>query len=148
MKPVRTLILMASESRIRIAENAGVGKGVADLVMREAREFDDLPHEYADDPGRMNAAPGMARHDFDRTTPERDQKRHAFAGKAAEIAQETFEKGDYDRLIIAAPPKMLGALRDALPEAMRKVLAADLDKDLTKIPLIELPEHLGSVLAV
>ena len=49
---------------------------------------------------------------------------------------------------LVAPPKMLGDLRAELTEAVRAVLYAELDKDLTKTPVKELPGHLGAVLAV
>jgi protein required for attachment to host cells len=43
---------------------------------------------------------------------------------------------------------MLGALRDDMPDALKSVLHADLDKDLVKTPLLDLPDHLDDVLAV
>ena len=148
MKPVRTLIVMASETRLRLAENAGVGKGVAELLTREAKDFDDLPGGYADAPGRGQAAPGMAGHGFSRTSSERDQAREGFAGKVVEITLATWKKGNYNRLLVAAPPKMLGAVRAALPPALTRAVMADLSKDLTKLPVNELPSHLSKVLAV
>ncbi|MDU8926029.1 host attachment protein [Alisedimentitalea sp. MJ-SS2] len=148
MKPVRTMILMASESRMRLAENAGVGKGVSELLTRDATDFEGLSHGYADAPGRGQAAPGMAGHGVDRTTSEREQARDAFADKVLETTLEHWRSGSYDRLIVAAPPRMLGTLRAALPAPLVSALSADLDKDLTKLPVIDLPRHLESVLAV
>lgn len=149
MKPVRTLILMASETRLRLAENAGVGKGVHEILTREAKDFGDLPSTYADMPGRGQAAPGgVAGHQFERPTSEREQARGGFAGKVIETALAEWHKGKFDRLVVAAPPKMLGALRDVLPGEMSSALLADLDKDLTKLPVGDLPDHLDKVMAV
>ena len=43
---------------------------------------------------------------------------------------------------------MLGDLRSALSDRVRTAVYAELDKDLTKTPFAELPQHLGAVLAV
>jgi protein required for attachment to host cells len=43
---------------------------------------------------------------------------------------------------------MLGDLRSALSDHVRAAVYAELDKDLTKTPLNELPKHLGAVMAV
>jgi len=148
MKPVRTLILMASESRLRLAENTGVGKGVTELSLRSAADLGVEPTRYADMPGRGQAAPGMAAHGFDRPTSERDQTRDSLAEAIAAAALAEWQKGSYDRLIVAAPPKMLGALRPRLPAALTAALSVDLPKDLTKLPALELAKHLDQVLAV
>ena len=54
----------------------------------------------------------------------------------------------YDRLVLVAPPTALGDLREALSDPVRSLVRAELDKDLTKIPVAELPSHLGAVLPV
>ena len=51
-------------------------------------------------------------------------------------------------LVVAAPPKMLGALRDSLPAPLKSALLADMDKDLTNIPEADLAAHFEEVLAV
>ncbi|WP_372613255.1 host attachment protein [Aquicoccus sp.] len=148
MKPVKTLILLASESRLRLCANSGVGKGVDEIAARTIEEFDDIARRYADAPGQQRAAPGMAGHEFERPTSERRQKREDFATHVLEMTTEAFEAGGYDRLLIAAPPAMLGALRDEMSEKLKSVLLADLDKDLTKLPLADLPGHLEDIIAL
>ncbi len=54
----------------------------------------------------------------------------------------------FDRVILVAPPATLGDLREALSDHVRAAVYAELDKDLTKTPVAELPQHLGAVLAV
>jgi protein required for attachment to host cells len=43
---------------------------------------------------------------------------------------------------------MLGALRSHIDENLRERVIAEIDKDLTKIPAHELPEHLKEWLVV
>jgi protein required for attachment to host cells len=47
-----------------------------------------------------------------------------------------------DRIVIAAGPKMLGALRDAMPKHLAGFVAAELPKDLLNIPEHDLARHL------
>ena len=54
----------------------------------------------------------------------------------------------FDRLVIVAPPSALGDLRAALSAHMKPHIYAELNKDLTKTPAAELPQHLAGVLAV
>ena len=51
-------------------------------------------------------------------------------------------------IVLAASPRLLGHLRDHMPAALKAHVVAELDKDLVKIPLADLPDHLGAVLAV
>ncbi|WP_137703011.1 baeRF12 domain-containing protein [Marimonas lutisalis] len=148
MKPTKTLILLASEARMRLCENTGVGKGVSEFATRSIDDYADIAADYADMPGRGQAAPGTAQHKFERPTSEREQKRDDFADHVIAEAAQAFAKGGYDRLVVAAPPKMLGALRDSLPAPLKSALLADMDKDLTNIPEADLAAHFEEVLAV
>ena len=46
--------------------------------------------------------------------------------------------GDFDQLVVVAAPQMLGDLRQAFPEGLRKVIVAEIAKDFTKLPAHEL----------
>ena len=147
MKPVRTLVVVANEREARLLVNEGVGKGLIQIedVPRDA--WPDAEVAYSDQRGRGQAGPGTARHGMEPSTSEQRQMRERFAGHLAEKLGSVWGKGDYDRLIVAAPPKMLGALRDEMPAALKDSLAGDLDKDLVKIPLADLPKHFEDIAA-
>jgi protein required for attachment to host cells len=53
-----------------------------------------------------------------------------------------WSKGAADRIVLAAGPKMLGALRDAMPGALAGHIAEELHKDLSDVPAHALAEHL------
>ena len=148
MKPVRTLVLLASEKKMRLVENAGVGKGITEVAEYTVDDLGAVSARYADAPGSQQGARGMAGHGFERPTSERRQRRESFAAHVIDETDRIFHANGYDRLIVAAAPKMLGALRDDMPDALKSVVRAELDKDLVKTPLLELPDHLDDVLAV
>ncbi len=141
MRAVHTLVIVANEGQARILENSGIGKGLAVLTELDKAQFEDTEVRYSDAPGRSSAARGVAGHVMDRVQSERRQMREAFAGHVLEAAQAKWQARDYDRLVVAAPAKMLGSLRDRLSSAMKKALVADFDKDLAKVPPAELVER-------
>ncbi|MDQ2091985.1 baeRF12 domain-containing protein [Marimonas arenosa] len=148
MKPKKTLILLASEDRMRLCENTGVGKGVREFAAKSVEDYDDIAAGYADMPGRGQAAPGVAGHKFERPTSERDQARGDFATHVIAETAQAFSAGGYDRLVMAAAPKMLGELRQSLPKGLKTALLEDLAKDLTNTPEADLAGHFADVLAV
>lgn len=143
MKPVRTMVLLANEGHARLFENTGPGKGLVELADMKA---DDLP-EFSDTAGRSQSAGNTARHGFDPETGLREQGRAHFADAVVASASEIWSQNGFDRLVISAAPRMLGALRDRLDGPMAKALSADMDKDLLKIPVGDLPAHFADVAA-
>ena len=97
-------------------------------------------------PGRRFDAPGangprgprsaMEEPDFARLDEE------AFAHDIAGECTRRLEAGGTDSLVLAAPSRMLGALRDALPASHRGAVLAEVPKNLTRHPVDELAEHL------
>jgi protein required for attachment to host cells len=57
-------------------------------------------------------------------------------------------KGGYDRIVLVAGPKMLGEIRQDLPRALHAHIAAELHKDLVKIPLHDLPGHFAGAVSL
>jgi protein required for attachment to host cells len=145
MKPVRTLVLLANDRDARLLENEGVGKGLRQVGHLSRETLSGPETAYASAPGRSQASPGGARHGMEPSTSEEAQNRVRFAADLAAHVDRMLDV--YDRLIVAAPAKMLGALRDALPEAARAKIAADLPKDLIHTPLEDLGTHFEDVAA-
>jgi protein required for attachment to host cells len=75
-------------------------------------------------------------------------EKHRFAREMAKVLDAAAASKAFDRLILVAPPATLGDLRTELGDATRKMVTAELPKDLTRHAEQELPQHLGAVLAV
>lgn len=138
MKPIRTLVLIADEEQALIYEKNGANKPLVQVQGLEKSEFEDANQRYSDTPGRSSAAPGREIHAMDHTSTEREQMRDAFAVHVLEAAEKQLTGGDYRRVAISAPPKMLGTLRSKMKGALAKAERIELDKNLTA----ETPEAL------
>ena len=71
-----------------------------------------------------------------------------FASQLAETLGNYAASKSFDRLVLVAPPTMLGELRKALPPDAREKVAAEIDKDLTHIGDDDIPSHIEDVIAL
>ncbi len=98
-------------------------------------------------PETAQESTGPERHGFaDAETPARREKRQ-FAEIIADYLDAAAERGAYDRLVLAAPPKFLGDLRAALGAKARSLVAGEIDKDLTKESDAELAGRMADLAA-
>lgn len=149
MKKTITWILIADGARARVFKNEGPGKGVQ-LALDQEFSGENLASRdlVSDKSGRTFDSGGDGRHaKVPHSDPHRNAK-HDFAREMAKFLDQENTKNSYDRLIIVAPPQTLGDLRSELTNAARKKLTGEINKDLTHIPIGEIADHLGSVLAV
>jgi len=147
MTPVRTLVLLASEKEARVLENAGVGKGLHQIGHLDRAAISGGRIAYSDTPGRSHAGAGGAHHGMEPSSSETRQNRERFATDLMAEVRKIWGKGGYDRLVISAPPKMLGALRERMPRDMADKLLAEKDRDLLHTPLADLAGHFSDIAA-
>lgn len=147
MKAVRTLVLLADDREARFLVNEGVGKGLRQVGHLAGGDSEATAAGFADQRGRGQAAPGAARHGMEPATTEEELRRDVFAARVVEEAAARWSADGYDRLMIAAPAKMLGELRARLPKPLAGAVAAELAKDLVHVPLKDLPGHFAEVAA-
>ena len=145
MRPTKTWILIANASQARIVENDGPGKGIFQLagkVFKAEPEtgFDDQPGRSFQSKGTRRS--GMEPHQKSRTAVD------GFAAQMIDQLAAANNKAEFDRLIVCAPPAILGNLRQLLPDNLKAKVSAELSKDLTHVPTDELASHFEAVLAV
>jgi protein required for attachment to host cells len=150
MRKTVTYILVADGARARLYVNQGVGKGLQPVS--GATHKADLHHHdrdiLSDKPGRAYNSVGEGRSAMEPQTEWHRFEKHKFAREMAKLLDAAAAGKAFDRLILVAPPATLGDLRMELGEATRRMVAAELPKDLTRHAEQELPEHLASVLAL
>jgi len=98
-----------------------------------------------DKPGRTKDRAAYGRHAMEPSTDPHVHEQQAFALKVAELLDEHRKKNAFDELIIVAPPKMLGYLREAMSEPLRRLVRREEPKDLTKLDPNTLPKRLAQL---
>lgn len=144
MKPTPTLYLLASEGGFRLLRTAE--NGLADVAQVEAASLPDMPVGIPGAHGRQLQGPSGAMFGTGEASRHEELTREAIARHATTALEGEWRNGDYQRIAISAGPKMLGALRDALPKPLAAKVAAELHKDLMQFKDHELPEHFKGAL--
>lgn len=65
-----------------------------------------------------------------------------FADEVAQVFEAICLGGGAKAAIVAAPPRTLSELRHRFSEPMRRIILAEINKDLTKHPVYEIEQHL------
>lgn len=140
---METWVLVADQARARVF---GVLNGRGQLV-----ELGNLVHPQgrlhdgdldADRPGRSFDSEGAGRHAMSRRHAATDQEGIRFARTVSDWLSLRHARGDFRRLVISAPPRFLGLLRDALPERVIGCVVLSLDKEMATLDTEEIRAHL------
>jgi protein required for attachment to host cells len=96
----------------------------------------------ADRPGHGHESVGLRRSAMEYASdPLRDADR-AFCDEVLELLATHQRQGDFDRLVVAAEPRMLGHLRDRRSDAIAGATVAESPKDWTKLSATDLRDRL------
>jgi protein required for attachment to host cells len=107
-----------------------------DLVSdRPGRKFDHAPLTA----GRRGAT---AHHSTGGEHAPRRHEAETFARRIAAELERTHGRGEFEGLIVMSGPAFLGLLRQALPEAIRSTVLAEVAKDLLHQSIDSIVEHL------
>jgi len=149
MKKIVTWIVVADGQHARILVNEGPGKGL-ELVPGGELEGDDRQGRDidADRPGRTFDSGGQGRHAKEPPTDPRQVVEEAFLRRILDHVGKAASRTAFERLVLVADPSSLGFMRKHLSTPLKHKLHGDLAKDLTKVPMHELGDHLGDVLPV
>jgi len=142
MKPTRTWIVITDGTRSRILLNTGPGKGVEEVSGADIRA--PLPKnrdKMADRPGRTYESADGARHSYEARTDPKVQSKVEFTKELADFLDRALTDEKFDRMILAADPKSLGAIRGFLKNDVKDRMIGELAKDLTKIPDCDIASH-------
>lgn len=62
-----------------------------------------------------------------------DRRPEAFAKELADLLNTQARRGEFDHLVIAAPPRLLKAIRGKLDEVARSRIHSEIPKDLVRV---------------
>jgi len=94
-----------------------------------------------DRPGRTFSSMGTRRSALQETNWHKLEK-HRFAKEIADALYSAAHRGQYSKLILAAPPMTLGDLRKALHKEVSDKVVGEVSKDLTNMPAHEIARAL------
>lgn len=144
MKKVISWVVLADGARARVLRNDGPGTGLTIIGAHESTAARKPTRDIgADRPGRGQESANTARHALAPRVDWHEFEKTAFAKGLADYLNEAAGKKEFDALILAAPPKTLGEMRKALGAPVHAALTCEIGKDLTNIPLADLPDHLA-----
>jgi len=92
-------------------------------------------------PGRSHESASTTRHAMQPRSDPHQNGKDAFVRKVAQKLNEASGRGEFDLLVLAAPPYALRVLNKTLDTATQDKIAGRLQKDLTKLPLDALESH-------
>jgi len=136
-------VVVCDGAKALVLENVGDPKFL-NLKTREVYQQDDpKTHEQGTDaPGRaINSVD--ARRSAMEQTDWHDQAEQRFLQSLAAHLDAAVNAGRAKSLIVVAPPRALGVLRQAYSHNLRAALRAEIDKDFVKLPVHEIEKHLA-----
>lgn len=141
-----TWILIADGEKALFLRNEGDAEYPVFRVER-IEEQDNPPsrEQGANRPGRFHDGPNVQRsavQDTDWHVLEKER----FAHEMARVLYKLAHKGRFERLILAASPRVLGELRDDLHKEVTALIVAEIPKTLTNHPVDEIESRVKAEL--
>ena len=146
MKARKTWILIADGARARVVQYEGPEVGLVPAMDHDFATSHVATREVGSDkPGRRAGGGVGSHHAMEPKVDWHTYEKHLFATDLAKELGEAHTHGAFDELVLVAPPKTLGALRQVLDGKVKDSITAELGKDLTHLTIHELGDHLGDV---
>jgi protein required for attachment to host cells len=135
-------ILVCDGAKALIFENVG-DREYPDLRTREVFEHENpsTAEQGTDKPGRSHSSVGHGRSAVGQTDWH-DQAEAKFLKDIAEKMHLAVHNGKTKELVIVAPPRALGMIREHYTPAIKAALQKEIDKDLVKMPADQIEKHL------
>lgn len=138
-----TWILVADGARARLFELAAKSAQLTELdcfVNPQGRMHD---HDLTTDRRPLvDEGATTVRHAMEPHTSLRDKTAERFARLLGEALERGRTEGRYEHVVLVAPPRFLGVLRDGLGEGVSGHVAAEIHRDLTALPAREVRARL------
>jgi protein required for attachment to host cells len=137
-------IVVCDGKKALVMENAGDEKFL-DLKTREVFEHSDAKTSELG-----TAAPGRSFNSISNGRSAMEQvdwhelEEQRFLQKLLDYLNAAVHAGQIKSLLIVAPPRALGVLRQSYSHELRKALRGEIDKDLVKMPVHEIEKHLAA----
>lgn len=139
-----TLVLVADAARARIFSS--------DRQLTDFALVDTIDHPagrlrtselVTDGRGRSHGGPDSVGSAMDAHTDPAEVEEDNFSRALVAKLTHAVNVDDVRRIVLVAPPRFLGRLREHLPTNVRQRVTAEVDRDLTKVSAMDLPALVG-----
>jgi protein required for attachment to host cells len=137
-------VVVCDGAKALILENRG--DAIApNLKTKEVHEHADTKtsEQGTDAPGRSINSNGSRRSAMEQTDWH-DQGEQRFLADLAKRLDAAVTAGETKSLIIVAPPRALGVMRQHYSAGVRHAVRAEIDKDYVRMPVHEIEKHLAA----
>ncbi len=142
--PNKALILVADGRKFLFLRNDGNPMDPTLRVEAHGEQYNPPTREQGTDgPGRVNAGFGNARSATE-ATDFHQLEEDRFAADAADMLRRRALAGDFEQLIVVAPPRTLGELRKHYHKEVESRLIQEVPKDLTDHPILSITKILSA----
>lgn len=135
-----TRVLVADAARARIFSS---DRQLTELVLVETIEHAAgrlrTSELVTDGPGRSSGGLGSVGSAMDAHTDPAEVEEEHFARSLAQRLAHAVSTDDVRHVVLVAPPRFLGRLRQLVPPNVRQRVSVEVTKDLTKVPPADLP---------
>ena len=140
--PHDAFVFVGDGRKALFLRNAGDAK-FPNLVMEQVfADANPATHDQGSDrPGRSEASAHSSQRSAMEPTDWHEIEEHRFVHRVSAALETLVRRIDPPALVIVAPPRALADLRQALHADVKARLIAEIDKDLTKLPVWEIEKH-------
>lgn len=135
-------VVVCDGQKALILENAGDEK-FPNLQTRNVFEQENPPThaQGTDAPGRTHSSTGAGRSAVGQTDWH-TQEEERFLRRLVDELESAVRTGATKSLVVVAPPRALGVIREASSKNLKAALRAEIDKDYVRMPVYEIEKHL------
>ena len=142
-KHQRVWVVMADGGHAKIVTRGENDAGYVLVTEFDSADAHHLTRDLVPDrSGRSQESGYSGRHAIEPRTDPHELRKTQFIRMVSSHLNEREAKGDYDALILFAPPHCLHELRECLDKAAMRKVKHEAPQDLTKMPFAELSKHL------
>ena len=140
--PNNSVVLVADGRKSLFFRNEGDASSLKFAVEEKTEQENPAHHEQASDLAGMSMKTKDGRGGSMEEVDFHQQEEDRFAAELAAMLKDRALRGEFESLIVVAPPKTLGELRKHYHKEVERRLVAEIPKDLVNVPVPEIEKIL------
>jgi protein required for attachment to host cells len=142
--PHDALVFVGDGQKALFLRNAGDATLVNLTTKRVFTDENPPTHDQGTDrPGRVFQSAAKNKRSGVDTTDWHELEKERFAKRVASALEQLVRAKRIKAIVVVAPPRTLAELRNAFHADVKNRIVAEIEKDLTKLPVGEIEKHLA-----